>query len=321
MKLKLVWFIYIMAGGILGLIIPSLFVLSDMLELGVTWDLSSIVWTIQSQNAIKFSFILFPILTGILTFFIIEVKRKTRNLANANIQIKKEHEKAEESARLAAIGEMAAGIAHEINNPLAIIKGFNTQIKKAVEREDFSRLDDFIGKSIKAVDRAASIILTLKNVSRKTAPTSLSSLALHRAIKEAEEYSSIDFKSLGIDFSIECRDDYKIQCSPLEFTQVVTNLITNATDALELLEVKWIKVLVSEQGKFIIIDFIDSGAGISEDIRKKIFEPFFTTKSPGKGTGLGLSLSRTLIEKQQGEFSYVEGINTHFQIKMLSAQN
>ena len=197
--------------------------------------------------------------------------------------------------KLAMIGRLAAGVAHELNNPL------DATLRCVRLTQDHTRGDaeaaEYLSLAESGLQRMADIVRSLLTFSRNAA-VEQSPQPLETLVTEA--VSSVRL-ALGEDaprFVSEIRGDVAGVPVPRGLHQVLTNLIRNACDAGG--AHGEIQVRARRSGDEILVDVVDHGHGIPEDIRHRIFEPFFTTKAPGKGTGLGLPLSARLVEKFGG---------------------
>lgn len=222
-------------------------------------------------------------------------------------EVQEERAKSILSSRLASIGEMAAGVAHEINNPLTIINTAVMMLKKLISRKKLS--DEILLESLndigQTVKRISQIISGLKNLSRDSSGEGLSAFTLQEVLNDVLSICREKFKINGIDFRINSLNpllEKRIEARRVQLSQVLLNIFSNAYDAICLLDEKWISLEIESESEMFRIIITDSGRGIPPEIRERIFNPFFTTKEIGKGTGLGLSLSRTLIENNQGKF-------------------
>jgi histidine kinase len=219
-----------------------------------------------------------------------------------------------QASKMATLGEMATGIAHELNQPLSVIKTTATFFTRKLERDE--PIDPAIFKSMLSkvdgnVDRAARIINHMRQFARKS-DLELHAVRINDVLHSAFEIFSQQLKVRGIDVQWElCPDLPKIQADPQRLEQVFINLLINARDAIE---EKWdrqghatepdcinISTTLCEQR--VICRICDTGMGVPKKLRKKIFEPFFTTKQVGKGTGLGLSISYGIVMECQGHIS------------------
>lgn len=231
-----------------------------------------------------------------------------KKLAAANEQTCFLDEKLVQSQKLASIGELSAGIGHEINNPLAIIsqetEWMQHLLKQIGERDpkEVAELQDSLKEVLRQVDRCREITQNLLDFARKKEPV-FQEVNVNKLI---DDLSRLVEKET-IRYHIEIRKDFQ-QDLPLVHTdapslrQVVLNLLTNATHAIEKDGRIRIATQRSENGSVDII-VEDTGCGIPKDHLIKIFDPFFTTKPEGKGTGLGLSICHGIVDKLGGRIS------------------
>jgi PAS domain S-box-containing protein len=222
--------------------------------------------------------------------------------------------------RLSAIGEMSAGVAHEINNPLAIISGLITVVDKKIQgpnrEQDLPKIIDYIRKVQLQISRMSNIIDGLRDFSRSGENEPFENVSSVKISDMVVCLFNEKLKNAGIRFEVNV-EDVEFQCNYIQIEQVIVNLIGNSFDAISQLEERWIKLNFSRRDNFIEISVTDSGLGIDHEISTKIMEPFYTTKGIGKGTGLGLSISNGIVEKHGG-ILYVdsESINTRFVLQI-----
>lgn len=228
--------------------------------------------------------------------------------------LEKEKMKNIHSSKLASLGELSAGVAHEINNPLAIISGMSYMIKTKIQDEDLINKITTIDKS---VERISKIVQGLKKFSRTSDNSNKKKVNIANVLIEAVDLVKI--KSTRMDIPIELNVQENLICfiNEIEIGQVFINLLNNGLDAVKSQSQRWIKVNCYEEYSKIKIQIIDSGNGISDLNSDKIFEPFFTTKEVGSGTGLGLSISKGIIEDHCGLlFLNKNQTNTCFEIHL-----
>ena len=227
-----------------------------------------------------------------------------------------------EASKLASLGEMAGGIAHEINNPLGIISGNANRLIKLSQKDQCNSEQAIeIGQKISdTCARISRIINSMLAIAHNNPKGIFESTPVKVIIDETLNLFHEKFKSLGIDVQLEGFDsEVTIDCDHTKISQVFINLINNAHDAILESESdpKWVKIKLDENDSNIEIRFIDSGNGIPNDVQDKILEPFFTTKDVGKGTGLGLSLAQSYMTDHKGELSLDKSSeNTCFLVKI-----
>jgi C4-dicarboxylate-specific signal transduction histidine kinase len=215
-----------------------------------------------------------------------------------------------QSAKMVSLGEMASGIAHEINNPLFIIRGRSQLVLKQVETMPKEQISQEVGKIAEMSDRIARIVKGLKAFSREASTDPLLPTSISEVLHDSINLVSEKIKMSGVDLRIENIGSSQVRCRSSEISQVFVNLISNSLDAIEHQEEKWIHIAAAESEGLLTISFADSGKGIDLMIRDKIMQPFFTTKPVGAGTGLGLSISKGIIEGHGGRF-YLDTETNH----------
>jgi C4-dicarboxylate-specific signal transduction histidine kinase len=222
------------------------------------------------------------------------------------------------NAKFAALGEMASGIAHEINNPLAVILGLTAQLR---ERLTQMEEDSFVSGGLNTIDkmskRIASIIKGLRTFSRQTDHDPMVSADLVSIVHETIAICDAGIRASGVKLKIDIpADGLFVRCRPSEISQVVLNLINNAKDAVSQSRKRSISLSLKreEAWAYLIVD--DSGPGVPTDIRERIFQPFFTTKDVGAGTGLGLSISKGIVEAHGGKLYLDSPKGARFVVKL-----
>ncbi len=233
-------------------------------------------------------------------------------------------------AKLASLGETTAGIAHEINNPLAIISGYNDMIRELANKPEINSnesqaLKVFTSKIAFTVERVKKIIQTMLALSRQGAEKDNNqSCSLSSLTKDVVELFFGKIRDNNIEFKnkLEDKPEVMVRGNKAELLQVLLNLIGNAIEAVSDKKDPWIEVDYDVKDLDIRFSITDCGHGISEDLQAKIFEPFFTTKSLGKGTGLGLGIAKTIVNGWEGDI-YLdnESRNTRFIISLKTATN
>lgn len=205
--------------------------------------------------------------------------------------------------KLSALGEMAAGIAHEINTPLATIKLLTSQVQHEMSSgiPDLDGLNDHLVNIDRTVDRLAKIVRGLKSFSRDGSEDPFEMTNLHQVIDDTISLCSERCRLHGIELRTHLTAaPLSVYCRSIQICQVLLNLINNAHDAVENLEEKWIEISTEEHDDCVELRVTDSGKGIPPEIAEKIFNPFFTTKGVGRGTGMGLSISHGIVKRHGG---------------------
>lgn len=206
-------------------------------------------------------------------------------------------------ARTLAMSDLANGVAHEINNPLAIIVGKAHEIKRAVSRPvvDIKSIETLAEKIQQTSVRIAEIVTSLKSLSISDREGALSPWSLARVIHDVTDMCSERFKSGEVRFEMApVPESLVIEMNPTMISQMLLNLLHNAFDAVMDERDKWVKFEFAEDTDSVFLFVTDSGPGIPIKNRGRIFDPFFTTKGPGQSTGLGLSMAASIAAHHGG---------------------
>lgn len=229
-----------------------------------------------------------------------KVEERTRQLKEAEGQLI-------QSAKMATIGTLAGGVAHEINNPLGAILT-NTQmllmeVKDPDQRESLKLIEE-------GSRRCRDIVQTLLKYSRKPEFDEFKSINLNDVIDDTLNLLQHQLDKENVKIEREYGEIPNINGNANELQQVFTNLILNARDAIKKIGKSGkITIRTFQEGIFIVSRVIDNGCGIPKEDMDKIFDPFFTTKDVGKGTGLGLAISYKIIEKHNGKMEVSSKVN------------
>ncbi len=235
-----------------------------------------------------------------------ELKNAYYQLERKNVELESMQQMLVQAGKMAALGELAAGIAHELNQPLQGIRGYAQELRDlalpmVAGQASANEVGAGLREIISNVDKMAQIIDYLRAFTRKS--TEKHELTdVHHAVEEALKMLDRQFKTRGIVVERNFGELPKIYANPLQIEQVFINLATNARDAIEATGRGSGKIRVTTRsvGDFVEVVFRDDGIGMSEMAKAKAFNPFFTTKEVGKGMGLGLSLSYGMISKLHG---------------------
>jgi C4-dicarboxylate-specific signal transduction histidine kinase len=200
---------------------------------------------------------------------------------------------------------MSAGIAHEINNPLTIIKGRSRRLLKLLEEGNTEKAKDLVESISKSTDRIDHIVKGLKTYSRQEFDDPFLQLCINEVIEETIRLyqSQVTAQNVALETNFESENIY-IDGHPGEISQVILNLLGNAKDAVIENGGGWVRIVVRTSRENAFVDVVNSGDRLDENISNKIFDPFFTTKDVGKGTGLGLSLSRNIVRNHSGDLYF-----------------
>ena len=229
----------------------------------------------------------------------IEKVRLYEETCRAYEDLRKTQEQLLQSEKMSAVGQLIAGVAHELNNPLTAILGY----AQLLESEGLnSRAQDFVSKLFKQAQRTHRVVQNLLSFARQRKPQR-DEVDIRRVLEETIALRDYDLKSNNIKLeSTFPAEPAMVIADPHQLEQVFLNIINNAVDAiLETGRNGSLKIRVSTQNGHVCTQFIDDGAGIKDP--KRIFDPFYTTKSVGKGTGLGLSICYGIVKEHGGDIT------------------
>ena len=242
---------------------------------------------------------------GIITMAILLSRRMVIHIAQAEHAQDMMNQQVIETGKLATVGELAAGIAHEINNPVAIMVEEAGWMEDLLEDEEVKENLEEFQRALKQINaqgkRCKEITHKLLSFARKT-DSRIQVVLMNDLIKDAIGLAeqSARYSKITINTNLEENIPF-IPASQTEIQQVFLNLINNAVDAMDSKGGGVIDITSRVDGGAIVIDFADNGPGIHRNNLARIFDPFFTTKPVGKGTGLGLSICYGIIKKMGGE--------------------
>jgi len=224
-----------------------------------------------------------------------------------------------QTEKLSAVGTMAAGVAHELNNPMMGILNYVQYCIKHTKSDD--RRYEVLQDAEKEVRRCSKIITNLLDFSRMDKEGEQDKAVVNpvEILDSVFRLSAYRIKKENITIHTHYpKKDLLVPMKIESIQQVFLNLINNAMDALEGCEKKEINIDVQKVDKFVQITIADNAGGMEDKVLEKIFDPFFTTKPTGKGTGLGLSISNSIIEQHAGQMTCESkiGVGTKFHIKV-----
>jgi two-component system CheB/CheR fusion protein len=224
-------------------------------------------------------------------------------------------------SRFSALGEIAAGLGHEINTPLNVIITKTDLLTKLASRKqlDGEKVAKVTADIHQMVHNISSVVQGLKSVAGAD-PERFEDVDLRRVVLDTLKICEYRIHRVGGEFRVEVPEhEVKLKCNPVQIAQILINLINNAIDAIQEREDRWIAVNLAEHRKTVELRIVDSGPGIDPSLAEKIMTPFFTTKKDSKGTGIGLSLSRSIARNHKGDLSLVPGKiakNTTFKLEL-----
>ena len=223
-----------------------------------------------------------------------------------------------EASKMASLGRMAAGIAHELNQPMGAVLLNSQSIELCLERGKLDLVQELCEKNVQQVRRASNIMNALRQFSHEEQEVDRVPCDLNKLVENMVLLVENDFKLKGVQLKKQLKPNLpQLVAVPVHIEQIVSNILLNARDALEGCDEKIVQIDTYEDHGTVILEIKDSGCGISEENQAKIFDPFFTTKGVGKGTGLGLSLSYAMVNSNGGTISVESevGVGTVFRIE------
>lgn len=212
--------------------------------------------------------------------------------------------------QLASLGEMAAGIAHELGTPLGALQGRLELLDQtlAAGRSDPEEVRKTVRILSALGDRMTRTLRAVRNLARDASADPFLEVPVERIVRDALAVLEERLEKTGVEVRVEPFDpELHVTCRETQIGQVLLNLIANAADAVQDRRERWIRIEVARSHDHVTIAVSDSGPGIPEKIRADILQPFFTTKPAGQGTGLGLSVSRAFVEAHAGTLALDPG--------------
>ena len=242
-------------------------------------------------------------MTLLASLYEVSRQRDQKEFLQAQKELMGQKQKSFHVSRLTEIGEIAGGVAHEVNNPLAIIQGSAQRIEKLVKegKLDQEKLLKSAAKIQYNTNRINQIISGLKNFSKDGSGNYSDLVSINDLFSEIGHIYSEKCLSLGIQFYKDIgREEVFVLGQKADLFQAIMNLVRNSKQEVQDRVDAWIKISCEVKEHVIEISVIDSGAGIESGLEEKVFQPFFTTKPIGEATGMGLSVTQGIVEAHKG---------------------
>lgn len=244
------------------------------------------------------------------------IAQRTQDLTRANSDIEARYNKLRETehllrstqnelvqaGKLTMLGQMAAGVTHELNQPLTAIRAFSDNALTFLGRGKPARVEENLGYISAAADRMATIIDQLKGFARKS-HAAVESVDLGTSIRASARLLDSAFRQADVQLSLDMPSTVQVSGDAVRIEQVLINLMRNALDAVRDQPVRSVRVSLAIDGSEALVRVTDSGPGIPDDVVLRLFEPFFSTKASGEGLGLGLAISSSIVQALNGRLS------------------
>jgi C4-dicarboxylate-specific signal transduction histidine kinase len=234
-----------------------------------------------------------------------DLRETTAEMERREHELREKQEQLVQAGKLATLGELTTGVAHELNNPLNNIGLFVGNIidRITVGEDDAERIVEDLERVVEQVQKATEIITHLRTFGR-AAPVTVESVAVQAVVDRALSLvqEQLRLRQIGVELEFLPASPIVLG-NPIQLEQVFINLLTNARDALEESRQKEIHISCALAQDVVVIVFRDTGPGIPPGLEQRIFDPFFTTKEVGSGTGLGLSITYGIVQEHGGSIS------------------
>ena len=224
------------------------------------------------------------------------------------------------SSKLSQIGESAASIVHEINNPLTIATMLLDNVSDHLSKNDVKKATSQLEKAKKTLVKIGKTVKSIQGLLQNEKRIVFVDTPLQYIVDEGLSLLEHRIQETGTKVETHFRPTLSFECDEIQFTQVFSNLIGNSIDEIEPYKHKWVKITAEEEGSTVVIRVSDSGFGIPNAIRSRVFEPLLTTKPKFKGTGFGLSIVKRIVESHGGKIEIdTTSKHTCFVIRMPKA--
>ena len=268
-------------------------------ELQPLFETQAATWAVVGSGV---AFIIIGTLM-ITRMIVVQQERSNREQAQLN-------EELIQSSKMAALGKLAAGVAHEVNNPLAVIREKAGWMRDLLEEEDvkaspnFQEFEDAVNKIEQHVERAGNVVHRMLGFARRMEPV-CNDIYVNDVLKQTTAFLDNEIRFRNIELVWRLNPDIPtIQSDASQIQQVILNLFNNAIDALDRNGHITVTTGYEPESDMVSISIRDNGPGMDKEVQRRIFDPFFTTKKVGEGTGLGLSISYSIISKLGGSIRF-----------------
>lgn len=277
-------------------------------------EVRAIAWTRAALAAIASAFV------GILLVLLDQRRRHLRDRLRAREALQRAHDELERkveertrtlraaqdelvhAAKLATIGQISAGLAHEINQPLAALRTLSGNAVKFLRRGDIATAESNLDRIGSIVDGMGTLTNQLKSFARKSSGMP-GPVDVRRAVDNALFLLDQRLRRANVTITTEIGAEMTALCDANRLEQVMVNLIANALDAIEGIAAPMLRIRGRREATRVIVEVHDNGPGLPEDVREHLFEPFFTTKESNRGLGLGLAISLEIVHHFSGTLS------------------
>jgi len=246
---------------------------------------------------------------------VLDLEDSKKKLEKALSDLKTTQSQLIENKKMAALGELAGGVAHEINTPLTSIMISSGAIEKVIEQDPINKtmLTRLVSVIQKTVEQAASVVANVRAFAQVEEEKPIEEYNLEQMLHEVSVILAGELDLVGREIDMDIPKDMMILCRSNEARDIFCKVIENSIDAIKDLDEKWVQVRAEHGQGGVFIRISDSGQGVEENMVEKLFQPFTSSKDIGSGSGLGLAVARGLIMKNGGHINYdTKASNTTF---------
>jgi C4-dicarboxylate-specific signal transduction histidine kinase len=232
------------------------------------------------------------------------LRREVAERQHAEEVLRHAQEELVQAGKLALLGQLSAGISHELGQPLTALRALAQNGCLLLDRERPLQARENFKSILGLAERMGRITSQLKSFARKT-PQDARSLPFMAVVDNARQVLAARLADEGVTLALDVAPALAVRCDAYRLEQVLVNLMANALDAMRTVEPRLLTVGAAAQGERVVVRVLDSGPGIPQDLAERLFEPFFTTKAPGEGLGLGLVISSHIVREFGGSLRSV----------------